>query len=285
MKLPKRTLGPSFFLTNWFLFVKLRPELFDLRRDSMGKLVSALIFLVLSSSVFAGTEQKMPLGAMKGDFRVSEECVSYVRGCPDPKISVQVKVVATTELVRHLGARTLNYILGDSFKFFFLQNGVSFLHGGSIEQIVQADGEGSLETARRISREKNTLLVFLTHVPPVIKDPKGNTHRIASFSGGKFIVVWIDPGLRMSFHPRYAILHELGHEFGAAHENDTESAMCTEYYGLHCNRDAIYFGGKSLAEISEGVKEIKEKGFEDYVIPPKEDDVLVPVSPVKEEKQ
>ncbi|GEM_PF-6658635 len=87
---------------------------------------------------------------------------------------------------------------------------------------------------------------------------------------------WSDRGwVVVRFHPdqngnydlavtKHRILHELGHQFGSLHSNESDSVMCSPLVASSCAKNSLVFDAKSAAAVLGGAKAIKRIGLETY---------------------
>ncbi len=238
----------------------------------MRRIVTCLFFLMLLSSLtFA--QQKLPEGAMSGDFQLSLTCRLYRVNCPQPKIVVPVEIYATSTLVNRYGEMELENIMRDSLSAFYIQNGVDFTaevkNGKWITPILQDGEEFTSQVAKSIPRKKNTLVILLSHKrfqdnPELAA--RGLTY--GGINGASWFAVWIDP-FRYKIDPRRQIVHELGHEFGLWDSNDGASVMCTAKNTVTgerqtCSTSSVYFSGSELTKISSVINVMKKISFDTY---------------------
>ncbi len=236
---------------------------------------TACLILLLSTVAFSQEKQKLPEGALSGDFKANQLCLSLrIASCPPPKLVVPVEIWATKTLVSRYGEAELKAATGQALIAFWYQNGVDFSVSGKINAILE-DNDPAL-TARAIPRKNGTLLILLSHLPfdygfEVNTGVEVKSYRYAALSGAGWIDMWFDPRGKRAETVR-TLVHELGHIFGLKDSDDELSVMCSSVKvedGLfvktrNCSTTSIYFNGGELTVISGVVKVMQKSGFEPY---------------------
>lgn len=224
----------------------------------MRKIAVLFSLLFVSSLVFA--QQKLPEGAMSGDFKVSQECVLLRASCPTPKFVQPVEIWATSTLINRFGEGRLASFAGSALRGFFIQTGVFSVSDGTIHKVFQ-DGEAdSARLAKSIPRKKDTLVIFLSHKRFSVGGDEA-TYGVARGAG--WFAVWIDPFNSQADAERQ-ILHELGHQFGLNDGENESSVMCSPANGGTCSEKSFYFSGSELGRISSVIRIMKRISFDTY---------------------